>query len=144
MAGSIAVGQEVSLSVEAYPDRTFTGKISRIDPSVDSQSRSFEAEALVDNKQGVLKPGFFVKASVPSNKSESVLSIPNEAVSYSYGVFSVYVIEDGRLKQKEVKPGDRIGKDVEILSGLKAGDQVGLPGSSDQQLRDGAKVKAGR
>jgi len=63
MASWVRPGQEVTVSVEAYADRTFTGKVTRINPSVDQQTRSFEVEALIENRDGLLKPGFFVKAS---------------------------------------------------------------------------------
>jgi multidrug efflux pump subunit AcrA (membrane-fusion protein) len=59
MAADVAVGQSVSVRVDAHPNRAFEGKVSRINPSVDPQTRSFEVEALLDNKEGALKPGFF-------------------------------------------------------------------------------------
>jgi membrane fusion protein, multidrug efflux system len=141
MAGWIAVGETFPFAVEAYPGRSFTGKISRIDPSVDSQTRTFQAEALVSNKDGVLKPGFFVHASVPSNRSENTLTAPNDALRYFYGVYSVYVVNAGHLKQKEVTIGDRVGDQVEVLSGLAPGDTVAVPLKVEQQLLEGEAVK---
>ena len=61
-------GAVVDLHVEAFPGETFKGHISRINPTVSQDSRTFEAEALLDNKAGRLKPGFFVQASMPSEK----------------------------------------------------------------------------
>src|SRR5438128_5930899 len=66
MAAWVKTGQQVTVAVEAFPDRAFTGKISRINPSVDQQTRAFEVEALIENHQAMLKPGFFVKATIPS------------------------------------------------------------------------------
>ncbi len=140
MAGWIPVGQQVTVAVEAYPDRTFTGKISRINPSVDPQTRTFEAEALIDNHEGVLKPGFFVKANVQSTKSEDVLFIPQKALSYAYGIYKVYAVQGEKLKEKEVRIGDRSGDEVEIVQGLTNGDQVAIP-VKEQELKDRASIE---
>ena len=141
MAGWIPIGQAISLSVEAYPDRKFTGKISRMNPSVDAQTRSFEAEALVENSDGLLKPGFFVRASIPSNRAEHIVSLPEKALSYSYGVYTLFAVQGGRLVQREAKIGDRLGDDVEILAGLSEGEQVAIPVNPGQPLYDGALVE---
>src|SRR5260370_4570907 len=66
MAAWVPVGQMVTLSVEAYPDRTFSGRVSRINPSVDPQTRTFDAHALIDNRQQLLKPAVLVKPNTPS------------------------------------------------------------------------------
>ena len=68
MAEWIKTGDRITVSVEAYPDKMFSGKLSRINPSVDHQNRSFEVEALLENSEGLLKPGFFVKARIPLGK----------------------------------------------------------------------------
>jgi membrane fusion protein (multidrug efflux system) len=143
MAAWVPVGQMVSLSVEAYPDRTFSGKIWRINPSVDPQTRTFDAEALVDNHQGVLKPGFFIKASIPSTKVDRVLFVPQTGLSYAYGIYKIYsVTKEKKLREREVKLGDRLGSDVEILEGIREGDRVALPaGGQDLAMKDGVTIK---
>jgi membrane fusion protein (multidrug efflux system) len=143
MAAWVPVGQLVTLSVEAYPDRTFSGKIWRINPSVDPQTRTFDAEALTENHQGVLKPGFFVKASIPSTKVDQVLFVPQKALSYAYGIYKVYALtKDNRLKESEVKLGDRLGEDVELIDGVRAGDRLALPVEGQElAVKDGAPVK---
>jgi membrane fusion protein, multidrug efflux system len=140
MAAWVRVGQEVTVSVEAYADRTFSGKITRINPSVDQQTRAFEVEALVENHQSLLKPGFFVKAVIPSNYVVSSLFVPQDALSYVYGVYKVFVIENNTLKEKEVKIGEHAGDDVEILEGLNQGERIALS-AKGQELKDGASVE---
>ena len=142
MAAWIPVGQQVTVSVEAYPDRTFSGKISRINPSVDPQTRTFDAEALIENNQGLLKPGFFVKSTIVSNKIEQVLLVPQKALSYAYGIYKVYQVKGNKVKETEVRLGDRIGDDVEIVQGVSQGSQLAIA-SADQELKDGATVKEG-
>lgn len=140
MAGWVRVGQAVTISVEAYPDKTFTGKISRINPSVDQQTRSFDVEALISNPEGLLKPGFFVRASIPSDRIDSALFVPQRALQYIYGVYKVYIVKGNSLNEKEVKIGDRPDEDVEIVEGLSEGDGVALS-VKGAELRDGARIE---
>jgi membrane fusion protein (multidrug efflux system) len=137
MAAWIQVGQEVSVSVEAYPNRTFTGRISRLNPSVDQQTRTFEAEALIANNDGKLKPGFFVKASIPSALVDKVLFVPERAVQYSYGVYKVFVADGSNLREQEVHVGEHTDQQLEIIDGLREGDEVAIP-LKGIELRDQA------
>ncbi len=140
MAAWVHTGQEVTVSVEAYADRSFKGKITRINPSVDQQTRSFEVEALIENNGGDLKPGFFVKASIPSSNVVGAVFVPQEALLYVYGVYKVFVIEGNTLKEKEVKIGERSGEEVEILEGINEGERVAVP-VKGAELKDGATVE---
>jgi RND family efflux transporter MFP subunit len=140
MAAWARVGQQVTVSVDAFADRTFTGSISRINPSVDQQTRTFEVEALIDNRDNSLKPGFFAKAIIPSDKIDNALFLPQDALLYVYGVYKVFVIEAGILKEKEVKLGERLGDEVEIIEGLASGERVALP-IQGQELKAGAPVE---
>ena len=140
MAAWVKTGQEVTVSVEAYPGRTFTGKITRINPSVDQQTRAFEVEALIDNRETLLKPGFFVKATIPSSFVTEALFVPQDALLYVYGVYKVFVIDGNTLKEREVKIGERNGDEVEIVEGLAAGERIALS-TKDQELKEGAIVE---
>ena len=141
MAGWIRVGQMVTISVDAYPDRKFSGRISRINPTVNPETRSFTALARVANPEGLLKPGFFLRASIPSDQMESLLTIPQKALVYAYGVYSVYVLQGDQVQQREVKIGDRLGEDVEIVGGLTEGEQIAIPINPGQVLFAGAAVE---
>jgi len=140
MAAWVKTGQEVTIAVEAFPDRTFTGKISRINPSVDQQTRAFEVEALIENHQAMLKPGFFVKATIPSSFVVDALFVPQDALLYVYGVYKVFVVEGNTLKEKEVKVGERTGDEVEIVEGLTKGERIALA-TKGQELKEGATVE---
>ncbi len=137
MAAWVLVGQEVSVSVEAYTGQTFSGRISRLNPSVDQQSRTFEAEALITNHDGKLKPGFFVKARIPSGLVDKALFVSEKAVQYSYGVYKVFAIDGAALKEKEVLIGEHPNQMVEIVSGLREGEDIALP-AKGAELRDRA------
>lgn len=140
MAAAVHEGLDVTVTVEAYADRAFKGKVTRINPSVDQQTRSFEVEALIENHDTALKPGFFAKAVIQSNNITSALFVPQDALLYVYGIYKVFVVEGNTLKEKEVKLGERAGDEVEITDGLREGERVALP-AKGQELRDGATVE---
>jgi RND family efflux transporter MFP subunit len=143
VAADVAVGQSVSVRVDAFPDRAFEGKVSRINPSVDPQTRSFEVEALLDNKEGALKPGSFAKAMIASSRVDTALLVPSEALRYRYGVYKVFTVASSTLKEKDVKLGERQGNDVEISEGLTARDSVAVP-LAGEEPREGAPVEIER
>jgi RND family efflux transporter MFP subunit len=145
MAAWVSVGQPIEVSVEAFPDRTFQGKIWRINPSVDATTRTFDVEGLVENHQSVLKPGFFTKSSILTSKVERVLMIPRRSMTYAYGIYKVYVVNGNKLKEAEIKIGDQSGDDVEILEGLKEGDRLAIaPEGQELALKDGLSIKVAK
>jgi len=141
LAAWVAVGQPATIRVEAWSDRSFEGKVARINPSVDPQTRAFEVEALLANHDGALKPGFFARASIASSRVDKALVVPADALRYRYGVYKVFTVASRTLKEKEVKLGERQGDLVEIAEGLTTGDSVAVP-VPGQELRDGAAVEA--
>ena len=138
MAPWIKDGQAVELHVDAYPDQTFIGKVSRISPAVNTATRAFPFEALVPNKDARLKPGTFARVHIESSKIDNVLTLPYATMQYRYGVNRVFVVEGDTLAVRELKVGDRLGERIEILSGVKAGEQVAA--TDVDNLTDGAKV----
>jgi RND family efflux transporter MFP subunit len=141
MAPWIHDGQPVQLLVDAYPDRTFTGSVSRISPAVNTATRAFPFEALVPNKDAVLKPGTFARVHIESGKVDDVLTLPYATLQYRYGVNRVFLINGDKLAVRELKVGDRLGDRIEIISGVQAGDRVA---SNDvDKLTDGMKVTLG-
>ena len=140
-AGAIHPAQSVAFAVEAFPGRTFAGKVAYVSPAVDQATRTFAVEALVDNADRVLKPGFFAKGVVHTHRDENVLAVPEDAISTLAGVSTVYVIEGGKARQQQVSLGARQDKLVEITSGLK-GDET-LATTNLSQLATGVAIRAG-
>ena len=142
-AGWVNEGALVDLQVEAYPGQTFHGQISRINPAVAQDSRTFDAEALITNRDGRLKPGFFVQASIPSQKEEKTIFLPEGAVNYRYGVYKVFLLNGNRVSEHQIRPAgqteDQRGRRFEVAEGLKPGDRVAVAVSGD--LHDGATVQ---
>ncbi len=142
-AGWVKDGVTIDLHVEAFPRETFQGKISRINPAVAQDSRTFEAEALLVNLNGRLKPGFFVQASIPSEKEEKTIFLPENAVNYRYGVYKVFLLNGNRVSERQIRPAgqteDERGRRFEVAEGLKPGDRVAVAVSGE--LHDGAVVQ---
>src|SRR5262249_9996843 len=142
MAPWIHEKEPAELHVDAYPDRTFTGTVSRISPAVNTATRAFPFEALVPNKEAVLKPGTFARVHIESGKVDDVLTLPYAALQYRYGVNRVFVVQADKLVAHELKVGERIGERIEILSGVSAGDRVAA--NDIDKLTDGMKVTTAR
>ena len=126
MAPWISDGRPVALHVDAYPDRTFTGKVTRISPAVNAATRAFPFEAVVPNTDAALKPGTFSRVHIESGKVDNILTLPYAALQYRYGVNRAFVVEGDRLGVRELQVGDRLGDRIEIVSGVKAGERVVL------------------
>ena len=142
-AGWIQEGSTVDLTVEAFAGEVFHGRVTRINPAVSQDSRTFEAEALLDNRNGRLKPGFFLQASIPSRKEERAIFVPDAAVNYRYGVYKVYVMNGNRVAERQIHPAgqteDEHGRRFEVAEGLKPGDRVAARDSGE--LHDGDTVR---
>ena len=142
-AGWVKDGATVDLHVEAFPGETFQGKISRINPAVAQDSRTFEAEALLANLDGRLKPGFFLQASIPSEKEEKTIFLPESAVNYRYGVYKVFLLNGNHVSERQIRPAgqteDERGRRFEVAEGLKPGDRVAVAVSGD--LHEGSVVR---
>jgi multidrug efflux pump subunit AcrA (membrane-fusion protein) len=142
MAPWIASGQPVALHVDAYRDRTFTGKVTRISPVVNTATRAFPFEAVVPNADAELKPGTFARVHVESGKVDDVLTLPYAALQYRYGVNRVFVVAGDRLAVRELQVGERLGDRIEIASGVKEGEPVAI--TDVDTLADGDRVTLGR
>jgi len=134
------VGQIAEVSVEAFQERKFQGKVSRISPTVDQTKRTFIVEALVDNPVGELKAGSYARARLTTQKVDEVMVIPARAVAYVLGTNKAFVVTEGSMiEAREVKVGDRLDQQIEILEGLKDGEQVAT--TQLNRLDTGVKVR---
>jgi len=140
-AGVVAAGQTVEFRVESFADAVFRGRVAYVSPSLDETMRTFTVEAVVDNSDLRLKPGFFAKGVILTRRDEGVLAVPDAAVSTLAGVSSVYVVEDGKITQQTVTLGVRQDNLWEIVDGLK-GAEV-LAASHLNELATGVSVSVG-
>ena len=142
MAPWIGSGQAVDLKVDAYQDRTFTGKVSRISPAVNTATRAFPFEALVPNPDATLKPGTFARVHIESGKIDTILTVPYGALQYRYGVNRVFVVNGDKLAIRELAVGERVGDRIEVVSGVKAGERV--VSTDVDTLADGTTVSVSK
>jgi len=135
---SVAEGQMVNVGVDSFPGQIYSGRIVAIAPSVDLAGRSVMVRARLDNADGKLRPGMSARVQVViGNKAEALL-VPEQAIWPNGDQKMVYVVKDGVAKLVPVTLGVREPGEVEILTGLKAGDEVVTAGQ--MKLQDGAKV----
>lgn len=137
-AGVIQPGQVVQFRVESFGDTPFTGKVAYVSPSLDETMRTFTVEAIVDNTDHRLKPGFFAKGVILTRRDEGVLAVPDAAVSTLAGVSSVYIVQDGTITQQSITLGVRQGALWEVADGLKGHET--LASSRLNELATGVSV----
>jgi RND family efflux transporter MFP subunit len=135
----VRVGQSVSITTSAWPDRNFSGRVARIAPNVSATSRTMTVEAEIENGSGALKPGQFATVRLLQERAEPAVLVPARAVVTDAGVSRVYVIKNGHAEQRLVQTGQTEGDLIEIKNGIAADDLVAT--SNMEQLSDGIAVK---
>jgi RND family efflux transporter MFP subunit len=123
--GQVKIGQPMSFKVEGFGERSFAGRIERINPAANAGSRSISVYAVIDNADGLLRSGMFAQGALTLSRVDNALAVPASAVREEIGQTFVYAIENGALKRKNVKVGaaDSEGR-VQVLDGLAAGDRI--------------------
>ena len=136
---SVAVGQSVSVTTSAWPDRNFSGRIARISPNVTPTSRTMTIEAEIDNSGAVLKPGQFATVRILQERAAPAVLVPVRAVRTEAGVSRVFVMKDGYARERIVQIGQTEGDLIEIRSGISADEIVAT--SNLEMLSEGVAVK---
>ncbi len=137
-AGDMREGQRVKAAVDAFPQETFSGEVYAVSPSLDSATRTFMLRARIPNPRGRLKPGMFARASVVLGERANALWVPEQAIVPRGREQFVFRVVEGRAALTKVETGQRRVGEVEISSGLGAGETVVIAGHA--KLRDGAPV----
>ena len=134
---AVSLGQEAGVTVDAFPGEIFHGKVSMISPVVDARNRTFEAEILIPNPAGRLKPGMFTRVQLVVARRTDVVKIPLKAVCEGNN-HVVFVAANGTAEARQVTLGISDGVDVEVISGVTAGEMVITRGNLG--LGDGERV----
>lgn len=135
----VKVGQSVSATTSAWPDRNFAGRVARIAPNVSATSRTLTVEAEIDNSGGALKPGQFATVRILQERAVPAVLVPSRAIVTEAGVSRVFVIKDGRAEQRLVQLGQADGDLTEVKTGVAADELVATSGI--ERLSDGVAVK---
>ncbi len=136
---AVSVGQSVSVTTSAWPEKNFSGRIARISPNVTPTSRTLTVEAEIENGSGALKPGQFATVRILQSRSQPAVLVPSRAVRTDSGVSHVFVIKDGRAQERLVQLGQSEGDLIEIKGGVSADENVAT--SNVEQLSDGTAVR---
>jgi membrane fusion protein (multidrug efflux system) len=152
--GVLAVGQAITADVDAFPNATFAGRITAIEPRVDENTRNFNLQATFRNGDGRLQPGLFARVHIALPKSDTFVVVPQTAVSYNPYGNSVYVVQEAEagspassaqptqvaetppgnqgptlvVTRRLVKTGPTRGDFVAVIEGLKSGERVATSG----------------
>lgn len=135
----IKAGQQVRLTVDAYPGEEFAATVRFVSPSLRSDQRALTVEAVASNSDGRLKPGFFATALVRQPDAAPALLVPATAVETIAGTSRVYTVKDNKIDERIVTLGEKVNGKVELTSGV-AKDEV-VAAEPKGRLSDGQPVK---
>lgn len=123
--GLVAPGSTATVEISAYPDKSFSGKVTYIYPTLNAGTRTAQVRVELPNPSQLLKPGMFANVELASAARKAIVAIPVSAVIDS-GTRQVVLIQvgEGRFEPREVKLGTRGGEYVEVLSGVSEGEDV--------------------
>ena len=138
----VTKGDEVTVTVDALPGRTFSGKVGRLYPTINPATHTFQAEITVPNNDRVLRPGMYARVTITYGTNHSIV-VPDQAIVKQEGTGQRYVFilraDNATVSFVPVTLGRHIGTEYEVLEGLSEGDRVVAKGQTG--LRDGSKVQ---
>jgi membrane fusion protein (multidrug efflux system) len=153
----VGVGQTIKMTVDTYPDRIFTGKITTINPKIDPATRNVQVEAALANPDFVLLPGMFSSIELETGASQPYITLPQTAISFNpYGEI-VYILKENTHPVKDknntnsklrsttftatqifVTVGETRGNQVSVLKGINKNDYIVTAGQ--HKLKNGSEV----
>jgi multidrug efflux pump subunit AcrA (membrane-fusion protein) len=138
-AGELKKGLSARVTLDAYPNRAFSGRINRIYPELDKDIRTRTAEILLTDKTNIL-PGMFARVEIYLQKAENAVVIPVAAINISpSGEKAVFVIQNNTVARRKVKTGIEEKGEIEIVSGIIAGEDIVVKGI--EKLKDGMEIR---
>ncbi len=140
--GSVVIGTKARLSFKAFPNKMFTGTVTRLSPVLNPASRTLEIGITVDDSEGgQVKSGMFPTVELLTEYLEDVLVVPRSSLLYAGGAQSyVYVVDTNNVAhRRNVEIGMQVSDVVQIISGLEMGERLVIQGQS--LLTDGAAVR---
>lgn len=137
---AVGVGQPVTFEVDAYPGRTFEGRVRYVSPALEANQRALTVEAMVANTKGELKPGLFATARLEQAEKTPGLLVPQAAVQTLGGTSRVFVVAGDAVEERLVTVGQMVDDLIEITKGLNRGERVATTNLA--QLVDGLKIAA--
>jgi cobalt-zinc-cadmium efflux system membrane fusion protein len=126
----VRTGRDVQITVDAYPDRTFSGRLTYVSDVIDPKTRTAKVRCVVDNADGALKLDMFARIRLPSGDARQALAVPTTAVQHVDGQPVVFVQQSPtRFERRNVQTGATAGPVLEITTGLEAGEVIAAEGT---------------
>ena len=138
----LKIGQECAFRVDSYPDREFKGRLTVIYPNLEERTRTLQAEAVVPNPDLFLKPGLFARVTLFTGPAEDKVVVPVTALLYENNKVKVFVAEGDKARELFVRVGGKYGEMIEIVEGLKGGENLVVVGQNN--LAEGVKLHVAR
>lgn len=135
----VKAGQQVRLTVDAYPGEVFTARVRFVSPALKKDQRALTVEAVADNADNRLKPGLFATALLQQTTAAPALLVPASAVETVAGTSRVYIVAGTRVEERIVTIGEKLGDRLELATGVKAGERVAA--NPRGKLSDGARIQ---
>jgi membrane fusion protein, multidrug efflux system len=132
--------QEITFSVSGYPDKKFTGKVTRSGSNISTQLRSEIVEIEIENKTGILLPGMYAKVELPLTRNEKTILVPESAVATNMERCFVIKVVGGKAKLVDVQKGNSFDGKVEVFGDVMSGDII-LKEANDE-IKDGEVLKS--
>jgi len=143
----ISVGQKLTVDIDAFPGQDFSGTIVALNSAIDTATRTVQVRAILPNDNLALRPGMFATVNIAVGQPQTVITLPQTAITYNPYGDTVYTVAPGKgadgkqeliAAQKFVQIGDTRGDQVAVLKGVSEGDEVVTAGQL--KLRNGASV----
>lgn len=135
----VKTGQQVKVTNYSLEDKVFIGSVNNIIPVLDPESRTVEVEIILDNSDGLLKPGMFIRADIITEKKENVVKIPKYLILNRNDKDVVFTVDKQQAIMNDVETGLEDDEMIEILSGIEEGDRIVVRGY--ETLKNKVKVK---
>lgn len=140
--GKLKKEQQVRFTLDSLPGKTFSGIVRTIYPNLEEKTRTLQVEAMVGNKDKLLKPGSFAKVTLFTGEARDSVLIPVTSLLYDDSKVKVFIVEGERARELYVKTGAKYGEMMEITEGLKGGEVLVVAGQ--QNLAEGIKLNVAR
>src|SRR5512140_1305351 len=138
----VRIGKDAHVELDATPDKSYVGKVVRVAPTLDPQTRTLDAEVQLPNPDGILRPGMYGRGSIVLETHPHAVTVGAGAVQIAEGKRFVFVLEGDVARRRAITIGVDEGTWVEVTSGLKEGDDIITAGIDG--LGDGSKVRVAR
>lgn len=136
----VRVGSTARVLVDAYPDKTFEARATRIVHALDPRSRTLGVEMEIANRDLLLKPGMYARVELVIERHPGAVLAPSEAIWTEGDVTSVFVVQDGVVGRRPITAGVGEGTLVEVVKGLAGDESVIVEGK--ELVREGQRVRA--